>query len=611
MARTVDAASPPGELRSAEALAEAARVQIDRILADPTFRGSSRRRDLLRFVVEETLAGRADQLKGFTVAVAVFGRDKNFDPGADPVVRLEAGRLRRTLDSYYVDAGKNDALRITIPKGGYVPHFEWRGPETPAVPSPSETRSPDAATPTGPAAASPPKTADPGADDGPSRRLGRRATAAILAAVVLILGTGGAWFWLRDSPPGVADARGPAVIVLPFEALGAGDEARLFASGMTQELITDLMRFPDFRLYSPPASFRQDSAADPVALGRELGVAYVVRGNVQFGPGALRLAAQLADAATGQVLWSDSYDRASNPDDLLGLQSDLSAAVATALGQPYGAVNAATARRMTAVGAPSMQTYACILRAYEYRRAFDDALFAPALTCLQAAVERDPDYADAWAMLGWLHLDAARMDLVPAAEDPAEMAAAFDATSHAVELDRRSQRALEALAAVTFYRGDYAASEALQREALALNPHDPEALAQLGWRLAVRGDWDEGLPFLEQAIARSASPPGWYFHLISIHAYLTGDYAAALAAAEKSSKSGSAIGLSLAAISHAKLGEMDAARAELVAMAEAWPLLGRDPAAAYRTHHADDAIVTALVAGLRGAGWTAPSAPSL
>jgi hypothetical protein len=127
--------------------------------------------------------------------------------------------------------------------------------------------------------------------------------------------------------------------------------------------------------------------------------------------------------------------------------------------------------------------------------------------------------------------------------------------------------------------------------------------------MAVRGD-REGLTYLEQAVARSASPPGWYYHLIAVFAYLDGDYARALAAAEKSSRSGSAIGLSLAAISHAKLGEMEAARAELAAMAEAWPLMGRDPTAAYRTHHPTDAIVEVLVAGLRDAGWTEPSAAS-
>ena len=231
------------------------------------------------------------------------------------------------------------------------------------------------------------------------------------------------------------------------------------------------------------------------------------------------------------------------------------------------------------------------------------------MDCLKRAVVRDPDYADAWAMLGWLHLDAVRNDLAPAAEHPAEMAAAFEAASHAVKLEPKSPRTLAALSAITFYRGDYATAEDLQREVLALNPYDPDTLAQLGWRLAVRGN-REGLDYLDQAIARSANPPGWYSYLIAIYAYLDGDYERALEAAEKSATDGSALGLSFAAISHAKLGDMEAAQDALAAMAEALPLIGRDPAAAYRIHQANDEIVEALVDGLREAGWTPPEEAS-
>jgi tetratricopeptide (TPR) repeat protein len=268
-------------------------------------------------------------------------------------------------------------------------------------------------------------------------------------------------------------------------------------------------------------------------------------------------------------------------------------------------VNEAIGQRMITDSAPSMPSYACILRAYDYRRTFSKALFAPAMACLKQAVVRDPDYADAWAMLGWLHLDAVRRDFVPEAERPAEMAAAFDAASHAVKLGPRNPRALAALSVITFYQGDYAAAEVLQREVLALNPYDPDTLAQLGWRLAVRGN-REGLEYLEQAVARSANPPGWYYNLIAVYAYLDGDYARALSAAEKSLTSRSSLGLSFAAMSYAKLGDMEAAHDALAAMAETWPLMGRDPAAAYRAYGAEELIVEALVDGLRAAGWTPP-----
>ena len=77
-------------------------------------------------VVEQTLAGHADRLKGYTIATAVFERDASFDAQADPVVRTEAGRLRRALERYYLVAGQADPVLIEVPKGGYVPIFTRR-----------------------------------------------------------------------------------------------------------------------------------------------------------------------------------------------------------------------------------------------------------------------------------------------------------------------------------------------------------------------------------------------------------------------------------------------------------------------------------------------------
>ena len=79
---------------------EEIRAELDRILSSPDFRASKRRRDFLRFVVEEALAGRADTIKAYTIAVTVFGRSNDFDPQIDPIVSVEAGRLRRALDHY-------------------------------------------------------------------------------------------------------------------------------------------------------------------------------------------------------------------------------------------------------------------------------------------------------------------------------------------------------------------------------------------------------------------------------------------------------------------------------------------------------------------------------
>ena len=102
---------------------EAIRAELDRILGHEEFHATDKMRDFLRFVVEQTLTGHAQRLKGFTIATEVYGRDQDHDPAHDPVVRIQAGRLRRAMERYYLVAGGRDPIRIEIPKGSYIPQF--------------------------------------------------------------------------------------------------------------------------------------------------------------------------------------------------------------------------------------------------------------------------------------------------------------------------------------------------------------------------------------------------------------------------------------------------------------------------------------------------------
>jgi adenylate cyclase len=101
-----------------------ARRQVQRILDSPEFHATKKQREFLEFVVSETLHGRSDTLKAYTVATQVFGRNEDFDQATDPIVSIQANQLRRALERYYLVAGQNDPVVIDIPKGGYVPTFE-------------------------------------------------------------------------------------------------------------------------------------------------------------------------------------------------------------------------------------------------------------------------------------------------------------------------------------------------------------------------------------------------------------------------------------------------------------------------------------------------------
>jgi Tol biopolymer transport system component len=104
------------------------REQLERMLGRPAFRAAGRSSTLLRFLVVETLEGRADRLKDYTLGAEALGRGDGFDPRIDPIARVEASRLRSRLDLYYATEGAADPVVISLPKGGYVPQFLAREP---------------------------------------------------------------------------------------------------------------------------------------------------------------------------------------------------------------------------------------------------------------------------------------------------------------------------------------------------------------------------------------------------------------------------------------------------------------------------------------------------
>jgi hypothetical protein len=104
------------------------RAALNRIATNRPFDTSPKLTSFLRYVVESTLAGGGDRLKGYTIAVEALGRPESFDPQIDPIVRVEALRLRRALARYYDGAGADDPIVVDLPRGRYVPIFRRRAP---------------------------------------------------------------------------------------------------------------------------------------------------------------------------------------------------------------------------------------------------------------------------------------------------------------------------------------------------------------------------------------------------------------------------------------------------------------------------------------------------
>ena len=574
------------------------REELRRILGSPGFDASARNRRFLQHVVEETLAGRSDRLKGLAIAVDVFGRDAaTFDSQHDPVVRIEAAKLRRSLERYYLTAGQQDRIRIGLPKGAYVPVIEGRADP------PAASFVPPLAGDQAAAAAAPPA---PGQAGWPRRRLTAGGLAIALSALLAVTGIA-AILWRAFTPadrdgaapaPASQQLEGPAVIIAPFEDLTGTEPGRLFAGGLTQELITNLTRFRDLRVYARRSKERRNQD-----LGRRPDVRYDVEGSVRRSPDRLHLNVQLIDVDSGRYLWSETYDRPLTTENVFSVQEQLAAELAGRLAEPYGIVHEVTTDLFRHRRPETLSSYDCVLQAFAYRRTFSRELYAASRTCLEETVRRDPGYPDGWAMLAYADLDQYRWyGFGPLYGQRAALDQALAAAQRAQELDPDDVTGLSAYAAVQYYRGEFAKAESAQRRALALNPNNPETLAQLGWRVAFVRDWDQGIGLVRQATQRSSIGSGWYYLILAFDDYRRGDYRTALADMDEAGELGFFGGPATVAMCQAQLGHGQEARQALDRAIALDPTFAQDPRRAYRLHHVPERLIDQFMDGLLKAG---------
>ena len=457
---------------------EAVRAELDCILSSADFAQSERMKAFLRFVVEETLEGRADRLKEYTIATEVFARDESFDPQTNTIVRVEAGRLRRRLERYHLTEGRDNEVRIDLPKGTYVPLFRVARPVAPVKPAVSL----DGAEAGGDAAARP---------------------------------------------------TGPSIAVLPFENLSGDSAQDFFADGVTEEIINDLTRFPDLKVISRHSTFKfRGRHVDVREVGRDLEVQYVLEGSVRKAGDLVRVTGQLTDAANGAHLFSETYDRDLSAQNILEIQDDIADRIVGAVGQPYGVMARAGARLLRGKSWHHLDAYEAVLRFYDYWFNALLSLHESVRTALERAVKLDPDYASAWAALACIYLDEARFGYNPR-HDRDHLDRALEAAQKAVLLDPENSMAYHFLFSAHFHRGELDDFKATGERGLALNPNHADMLADYGIMLAFSGEWERGLELTGKAMELSPTHPGWFHVAAFMDHYRKGEYEAALAEAKR------------------------------------------------------------------------------
>jgi TolB-like protein len=586
---------------------EEVRQELNTLLSRTEFHASERNRRFLSYIVEETLQGRADRIKAYSIAIATFDRSDDFDPLTDPIVRIEASRLRRSLEHYYLTAGTSDRIRIDMPKGSYVATFRY------ADQVPEEVLDPPAPPSVEVAAASqapvPDRALKPPA---PVARRPRNpwiwAAATALIAVVAIQAATYAWKRYEEGKV-AAVARGPSVIVLPFEDVGAGSSQDFIARGLTFEVINSLTRFSDLFVFGPETSFGFDDADLRATSLRVLQPDYVLYGSVYSTDDELRVSAILADARTNRSVWSTNFDRDLSTANLLSIQSDIAEQVANAIGQPYGAVFNLTAEGIATRPLASLRSYECVVRFRQRWREYDQRDYGDMRACLEQTIKADPYYARAYASLALLDIDTFRFgfgrDLIET--DPLQEAT--ELAQRSIELDPDGADGYLALSMAHWFARDYEASIETAKRGLAIDPHNTDLLAELGLRYAMMEQWSLSRPLIAEAFARNpATPSGYRIATFQYH-YMHGDYQAALQEALQVKARFVMYGYLCAAAAYGQLGDKANAEAAVAQMLKIDPNYGDHVADDLAKRGMSPYIIRAIVEGLVKAGLQVP-APS-
>lgn len=494
------------------------RAALARVLAADEFASSPRLADFLRFIVDATLAGRAESIKGYTIAVEALGRPTSFDPQSDPIVRVEATRLRRALERYYASAGPEEAIEISVPKGGYVPAFRRRGVEIEAPPPPPV----------------------PAAAPLPPRRAGRpwMLAAALVACIAAALAAAGLQIGLErgsksftltvgghpTTAADLADRIGlPVLEVERFETAGSPAPSADEMHTLEVRLRDALARF-DFVdvMAAGGGGARECSGAPPRPV-------FTLGGLAEGRPdGGYALLVRLSDRCGGTIVWSKELEGASSGEGRAAGEARIVQDVAAALVETNGALQA-RARAQARLEAPE-SGFSCLARALSPPHGTASADATEARACIDRLAARDSGYGVFHSVKAALMLEALRAQTkagAGTAEEADLRAALLREARQGADLAPTSAFAAKVLADVDFHLGDREGALVAADRAVALNPLDHHVAATAGAVMVGLGRVDQGEALLLRARQNGAPLSETHSIYLAIAAFLRADSIAA------------------------------------------------------------------------------------
>jgi tetratricopeptide (TPR) repeat protein/TolB-like protein len=544
---------------------EEVRAALDRMTADEGIRSSPQLIAFLRFIVEAVLRGERDRIKAYTIAVEALGRDERFDPQIDPIVRVEATRLRRAVERYYAGPGADEPVLIELRPGSYVPIFRRTA-----------------------------ATARSGSGLARSRALLRRILRPVPAAAVgLGLAVGLTVFavWMFGREPGrgggdearrgteptasraLAPGNGmPTLSVDRLDVTGAPDTDSL-SPAMLGNIRDAFARFDAINIASPAAAPATPGPSPPAASsnpGRRFD--YLLTGSMDLHPDRTAMVSfRLLDSADSTVVWSKTFEhQAMGPDWSVAVDAIARDMAATLL-QPFGVIHSHDRVKQLATGAGDAR-YRCVLEASESLRSFDAEEHIRARNCLEQLTSLDSSFVIGLRYLAAIDLREHLFGVGSRPDDSGALDRALDTARRAIQLQPESARGYHTLSSILFSRGDIVPAFAADDRAIALNKYDLAVLSDYGGRLVSVGQIERGMAMLGSVEIGVLRQPSHQFYLFLGH-YLQGELAEATQNANQIIGDVYPLGLLARALAAAANSERDKAQealGRLVNLRAAW-----------------------------------------
>jgi TolB-like protein len=426
----------------------------------------------LRYVVEQTLKGQSGRIKQYTIAVEALGYGADFDPQTDSIIRIQGRRLRRALDQYYFGQGKEDPVRIEIPKGGYVPIFL------------------DNYRPTGAS----------GAPEQPAP--------------------------VSVKPPEFTD---PTIAVVLFENLNEKDENSFFARGLTAEILVSLTRFSGLSVLGPLAQ-AEGKPIDYYKISHEYGSRFVLQGWIRCYGSKIRITTDLTDASTGGNLWGRTFEYDLEKTSLFEIEDTVAGQVAGIIADGVGIIF----KKLQSETYPEhIKLSDVTLAVLKYNNAW--MTLAPwdwesAIVALNDALATQPENALLLAMLAnSYYADVLfEMNLVP------DSSSKMEGLAHeAVSLDPDLQLACYNLVVINAFFGRPQKCIAEAKKVVAMNPNHPRVVAGSAVAVTTVGEYELGWELIEKAKRLNPHYPSWYHFVNYLVCFRNAQYEEAWAEAQK------------------------------------------------------------------------------